>query len=75
MADLATRETAELLAELDERTRDAWLFYRDSLDGLSGEDYDIAERDGWAALQATLRVIEADRADVAEMAAEAPGAH
>lgn len=70
MADLATRETAELLAELDGRTRIAWIAYRDRLGGLTGRDYDLAERDSWASLQADLRAIEADRSDLAEMVAQ-----
>jgi hypothetical protein len=69
MADLATRETAELLADLDRRTRDAWIAYRDRLGGLSGREYDAAERDSWATLQADLRAIDGDRSDLAEMVA------
>lgn len=70
MANLATRETAELLAELDLRTRDAWSAYGACLIGLTGREYEAAERDSWAALQAKLREIEDDRSDLAEMARE-----
>lgn len=70
MADLATRATDELLAELDGRVRSAWRTYAVRLDGLTGRAYEDAERDGWAALQAELRDIDHDRDDLARMVAE-----
>lgn len=70
MADLATRETAELLTELHHRTRRAWDGYRSALGDLTGREYERAERDRWAELQAELRDIERDRADLQQMVAE-----
>jgi hypothetical protein len=74
MADLASRETAELLTELEHRTRAAWTAYQDELEGLGGREYDDAERDAWAGLQALLRDIEADRGALADLEAEQPAA-
>ena len=52
------------LAELDARTRVAWTSYRDALSTLEGAEYDAAEAAEWDQLQATLREVEAARADL-----------
>jgi len=64
MTTFATPDTARLLAELEGRTRAAWTSYRDALSPLQGAEYDAAEAAEWDALQATLRDIEAARADL-----------
>ena len=47
--------------ELAQRERDAWSRYSERLRDLHGRDYDEAERDSWAELQADLRLISNDR--------------
>ena len=64
MTTFATPDTTRLLAELDARTRVAWTSYRDALSSLEGAEYDVAEAAEWDQLQATLREIEAARADL-----------
>ena len=64
MTTFATPDTTRLLAELDARTRVAWTSYRDALTTLEGAEYDAAESAEWDGLQATLREIEAARADL-----------
>jgi hypothetical protein len=54
----ATDRTTE---ELAQRERDAWSRYSERLTNLRGVQYDEAERDSWAELQADLRLIAADR--------------
>ncbi len=58
MTTVATDRTQE---ELAQRERDAWSRYSDRLRDLHGHDYDDAERDSWAELQADLRLISSDR--------------
>ncbi|CAN5128248.1 hypothetical protein BH20ACT16_BH20ACT16_11030 [soil metagenome] len=64
MTTFATPDTERLLAELDARMRVAWTTYRDELAGLEGRDYDDAEPAGWDQLQATLREVEIERAEL-----------
>jgi hypothetical protein len=64
MTTFATPDTVRLLAELDARTRAAWTSYRDALSPLAGAEYDAAEAAEWDQLQATLREVEAARADL-----------
>jgi hypothetical protein len=64
MTTFATPDTVRLLAELDGRTRAAWTSYRDALSTLEGAEYDAAEPAEWDGLQATLREVEAARADL-----------
>ena len=64
MTTVATPDTARLLAELDARTRVAWTSYRDALSTLEGAPYDAAEAGEWEQLQATLREVETERADL-----------
>jgi hypothetical protein len=65
MTTFATPDTERLLAELDARTRVAWTSYRDELSTLEGKVYDDAEAAAWDQLQATLRELEAERAELA----------
>lgn len=58
MTTFATDRTTEGLAQ---RERDAWSRYSERLADLRGVQYDEAERDSWAELQADLRLIAADR--------------
>ena len=55
-------ERARLLAELNGQVRLAWREYRESLDGLSGREYDDLELAAWEQLQATLRGVDGERA-------------
>ena len=64
MTTFAKPDTARLLAELDAQTRVAWTSYRDALTTLEGAEYDTAEAAEWDQLQATLREVEAARADL-----------
>lgn len=65
MTTFATPGTQRRLAELDARTRGAWATYRDELIGLEGRAYDDAEPAAWDQLQATLREVEVERAELA----------
>ena len=56
--DRLTREA------LDERTRQAWAAYRDSLEGLTGQEYEDAEHRRWHLLQRELAKIGAERAEL-----------
>jgi hypothetical protein len=49
------------LRELDDGKRQAWQAYTEGLRGLSGEDYESAERDSWDELQRELRRLERRR--------------
>jgi len=51
--------------ELDENTRAAWSTYRERLRGLEGEEYELAEHESWAELQAELRRLERRRRSLA----------
>ena len=57
-------EIPATLAELDERTQDAWAVYSDCLRDLTGRDYDEAETDAWDQLQGRLRDLEGRRAEL-----------
>ena len=43
--------------QLEQETRRAWSDYADRLRGLEGAEYDQAEQEAWAQLQATLQAI------------------
>ena len=64
MTIFATPDTARL-AELEARTRVAWTSYRDELSSLEGRAYDDAEAAAWDQLQATLRELAIERAELA----------
>ena len=65
MTTFATSETELRLAALDARIRVAWTSYRDELSSLEGRSYDDAEAAAWDQLQATLRELEVERAELA----------
>ena len=54
-------EQARRLAELDARERLAWREYRDALRDLEPKAYDQQEPEVWEHLEATLRVLRAER--------------
>jgi hypothetical protein len=64
MTTFATPDTELRLAELDAHTRIAWTAYRDELSSLEGRVYDDAEVAAWEQLQATLRALELERAEL-----------
>jgi hypothetical protein len=49
------------LSELDDDTRQAWSAYQDRLRELTGEEYELAERESWDELQNELMRLEQDR--------------
>jgi cell division septum initiation protein DivIVA len=49
------------LSELDDDTRHAWIAYQDRLRELTGEEYELAERESWDELQNELSRLEEDR--------------
>ncbi|CAA9529272.1 MAG: hypothetical protein AVDCRST_MAG67-3985 [uncultured Solirubrobacteraceae bacterium] len=65
MTTFATPDTERRRSELDARTRVAWTSYRDELSSLAGRAYDDAESAAWDQLQATLREVEIERAELA----------
>jgi hypothetical protein len=65
MTTFAPRRHDRLTREaLDERTRQAWGAYRDSLAELTGQEYEDAEHRRWHLLQRELAKIEAERAEL-----------
>ncbi|MBI5105034.1 MAG: hypothetical protein HZB46_08635 [Solirubrobacterales bacterium] len=58
-------DTDVQLAELDDRVKRAWAAYKEQLSPLQGAEYATAEERCWDELQATLREIESDRAELA----------
>ena len=56
---------ARRLADIDERERQAWEAYSDSLRGLGGKEYEDAEGDSWDRLQKRLRQLGDERQLVA----------
>ncbi len=65
MTTFATPDIERRRMELDARTRVAWTSYRDELSSLCGRAYDDAEPAAWDQLQATLRELELERAELA----------
>jgi outer membrane protein assembly factor BamD (BamD/ComL family) len=58
-------DQTRMLAEIDERTREAWALYSESLRDLQGSDYEEAERESWDRLQRELEELAGERALVA----------
>lgn len=52
---------SDTLRELDDDTRRAWSSYSERIRDLTGEDYEIAERESWTELQSDLRRLERRR--------------
>ena len=55
-------QQARKLADIDERTRQAWTAYNESLRDLQGRDYEEAEDLSWGRLQKRLKQLEDERA-------------
>jgi hypothetical protein len=58
ISDQQTRK----LADIEERTRQAWVSYNESLRDLQGRDYEEAEDESWSRLQTRLRQLDDERA-------------
>ena len=56
---------ARRLAEIEQRQRQAWEAYSDSLRGREGADYEEAEGESWDRLQRKLRELDDERQLVA----------
>ena len=56
----------ERLRELDADTTRAWGEYSERLRDLTGADYEQAEHESWEQLQAELRELERERAELVE---------
>ena len=52
---------SDKLRELDHDTRRAWSAYSEQLRELTGDEYELAERESWAKLQSELRRLERRR--------------
>ncbi|TMM09958.1 MAG: hypothetical protein E6G00_08715 [Actinobacteria bacterium] len=65
MTTYISDRTAQRLADIDERERQAWEAYSDSLRGLEGKDYENAEGESWDRLQKRLRQLGDERQLVA----------
>jgi hypothetical protein len=63
------RDPSQEQAEFEDRTRRAWVAYRDSLKDLTGSDYEEAEGRSWERLQRRLTELEDERAATAAPAA------
>jgi hypothetical protein len=57
---------SDQLRELDDDTRRAWNAYSERLRELSGEEYELAERESWAKLQSELRRLERRRRSLSQ---------
>jgi hypothetical protein len=57
----ALTHDSDKLRELDADTRRAWSAYSEALRELSGEEYELAERESWTKLQGELRRFERKR--------------
>ncbi len=51
----------EQLRQLDADTRRAWRAYSEQLRPLTGDEYELAERESWVELQTELRRLERRR--------------
>jgi hypothetical protein len=55
------RDSSHQQSEFEDRTRRAWVAYRDSLKDLSGSEYEQAEGRSWDRLQRRLAELEGQR--------------
>ena len=62
MTTYISDQHARKLADLDERTRQAWTAYNESLRDLQGRDYEEAEDESWGRLRKRLKQLEDERA-------------
>lgn len=51
-----------VLADIEERTKEAWSLYSESLRDPQGKNYEEAERESWERLQSELEELTAERA-------------
>ncbi len=65
MTTYISDQRARRLADIDERERQAWDAYSDSLRGLEGKEYEDVEGDSWDRLQKRLRQLGDERQLVA----------
>ena len=57
---------SDKLRELDHDTRRAWNAYSERLRALSGDEYELAERESWTKLQSELRRVERRRRSLSQ---------
>jgi hypothetical protein len=57
----STIPEAEVLREIEEDTRQAWVHYQEQLRELSGDEYERAESESWDELQTELQRLEQRR--------------
>jgi outer membrane protein assembly factor BamD (BamD/ComL family) len=62
MTTYISDQQARKLADIDERTRQAWTAYNESLRDLQGRDYEEAEDESWGRLRKRLKQLEDERA-------------
>jgi hypothetical protein len=62
MTTYISDQQARKLADIDERTRQAWTAYNESLRDLKGRDYEEAEDQSWDRLRKRLKQLEDERA-------------
>jgi hypothetical protein len=65
MTTYISDQRARRLAEIEQRQRQAWEAYSDSLRGREGRDYEEAEGESWDRLQSKLRELDDERQLVA----------
>ena len=66
MTTYISDERAQQLADIDQRERQAWTTYNESLRGLEGREYEEAEGQSWDRLQRRLTQLGDERQLVAE---------
>jgi len=62
MTTYISDQQARKLADIEERTREAWTAYNASLRELRGRDYEEAEDESWDRLQKRLKQLDDERA-------------
>jgi hypothetical protein len=62
MTTYISDQQARKMADIDDRTREAWTAYNDSLRDLRGRDYEEAEDQSWNRLQKRLKQLDDERA-------------
>jgi hypothetical protein len=61
MTTFISDQQAQRLADIDLRTREAWVEYNEELRELQGRDYEEAEDQSWDRLQKTLKHLGDER--------------
>jgi hypothetical protein len=62
MTTYISDQQARKLADIEERTRQAWVAYNETLRDLQGRDYEEAEDESWGRLQNRLKQLDDERA-------------